>query len=232
MNKIKNIFCLALLLIIILCSCSVSNKENSSSTFQSQTEVKGRLSNPYEKDETVEINTEERSWYNIVRNTTSTYGSAQLEFSIVEDIFSMSGTIEDGEGKKTHDSCVMIGICIEAVSIPDDVDYITYSDYINGLSFLTSDKREVSPNLYWSASYDTYIDMYNDAKNNGHINNNYYIDIGYREQKLYEGGKLYLLLGGLCSRDFGISSPDELEFLAITTYDKDSNPITVYISMK
>lgn len=190
------------------------------------------MSNPYTKDETVEISTDDRSWYNIVRGTTTTYGAAQLKISIVEDMFSMSGTVSSGDGKVMDDSCVMLGVCIEAVSIPDDVDYITFSDYIKSFRFLTSDKSEVSPVFYWIAGYNAYSDIYTEAKSGGYIHFDYYVDIDYAVQKLYEGGRLYLLIGGLCSTDFTVSSADDLDYLVITYYDKDSNPVTVYQSIK
>ena len=126
----------------------------------------------------------------------------------------------------------MCHVCIEAVSIPDDVDYITFSDYIKSLRFLTSDKSEVSPVFYWIAGYNAYSDIYTEAKSGGHIHFDYYVDIDYAVQKLYEGGRLYLLIGGLCSTDFTVSSADDLDYLVITYYDKDSNPVTVYQSIK
>ncbi len=254
MNQLRKIIGLTLLLTVMMlmfCACSghktsdrsaegittedptdERTEEDPSSSSQIQESPKGRLSNPYAKNETVEINTEERSWYNFARGTTTTYGAAQLKLSIVEDLFSLSGRVSDSDGKERDDSCAMVGICVEAVSLPDEVDYITFSDYIKSLHFLTSDKSEVTPVFYWIASYDAYSDIYTEAKRDGHIHYNYYVDIDYAEQKLYEGGKLYLLLGGLCATDFEVSSINDLDYLIITYNDKDSNPVSVYQSLK
>lgn len=237
MNQLRKIIGLMLAMLLVLCACDNNTIPNNSLDERVpddpiQESPKGRLSNPYTKDETVEITTEERSWNNIVTGTTTTYGAAQLKISIVEDMFFVSGTVSNGNGNVMDDSCVLLGICIEAVSIPDDVDYITFSDYIKSLHFLTSDKSEVTPVFYWLASYNAYSDIYTEAKSGGHIHFDYYVDIDYAMQNLYEGGKLYLLIGGLCSTDFTVSSADDLDYLVITYYDEDSSPITVYQSIK
>ena len=112
MNQLRKIIGLMLAMLLVLCACDNNTIPDNSLNERVpddpiQESPKGRLSNPYTKDETVEISTDDRSWYNIVSGTTTTYGAAQLKISIVEDMFSMSGTVSSGDGKVMDDSCVM-----------------------------------------------------------------------------------------------------------------------------